>query len=906
MGETGKPKHASPESIVGRLSSDLIAVVYAPKFRDIAQDILETYAGHVVEYEETILNGTEEAEIEASGKISGDFPVQPPLEPLFSTQFLVDEFTNKLSETSEYFGRDGGWKIEANSAKFERLLDERYGMLRPLVTKYPQIEQVVRSVQRKYLAGDFSPFRQSDPPIPRSTAIILLFMMQRGGISWQILLLVSLFFLVGLQPWALIAIIAIIQAMVNQRKNKPIGKMRKRIPLTEPYYRGFDEELRQDCLLKPVGRSLGKEEKIDPGEYDVLILGHGPGALYTAALLCRAGKRVVVVSSESDASGCLTLRNLSTREQLEKFASIPFDVDCTNVSKISGQQKLLVPALASTTDIQGGVRFAKVGSEEDSFTFEILSIPGVGSDSRVGQVPIALSAGRGLYGLMDDAATMLGDGWPVSEDDIGHSTTGAYVRACESINSSASLYYLSKILPDAVNGFRSASAYQESAIRFTQGFLNNAFPLNSQARSFMAGLGMKGENLKPNKTSLAAHVTNVSASTSPEGMHYPIGGPRALCHALGAVIEQNGGRIFNDVDVVELLFDEARIQNQNHSSKSTETVCPPCVGIKMKDGREVRFERPSKGQNEPVIISSEGVLHTFINLLPDDIRTRYGVPKGLPALTERRPVFKILFLLNGDAEELSLTGADYYRLPAACKAFDEMDPVTGQVRYGEIGGSGDDSDAGRQEPSADLEAEQTDIGKREASKSNRLKFEPGWSWMHISFPSAKDPSFRERHGHYTTCVVTIEADDDFVTVWDTKPKLVRPHKSSTSQGDLERLYGRVKKEMIDIYPQLEDKIEFGEVRGPFQKGLSHTPERFAAKGVRVDTPYPNLYLSGSDITVGDSFSASMVSGWLAANAVIGYSYIDLLFLEKNITADITQFLEGSPGDGDIAVPYKDE
>jgi hypothetical protein len=61
------------------------------------------------------------------------------------------------------------------------------------------------------------------------------------------------------------------------------------------------------------------------------------------------------------------------------------------------------------------------------------------------------------------------------------------------------------------------------------------------------------------------------------------------------------------------------------------------------------------------------------------------------------------------------------------------------------------------------------------------------------------------------------------------------------------------------------------------------------------------------LTVGESFAGSIVGGWLAANAVVGYSAVDHLFLQKNITTDLEQFLE-SPElpaglDTDVAVPY---
>lgn len=431
---------------------------------------------------------------------------------------------------------------------------------------------------------------------------------------------------------------------------------------------------------------------------------------------------------------------------------------------------------------------------------------------------------------------------------------------------------------------------------------------------------MKGENLKPSLTCMAAHVTNVCAAISEEGMHYPIGGPRALCHALATSIEQSGGRVVTGAPAVELIFDEN--VDVKKSKKDSEAPAPCCVGIQLQaGGQEVRFAADrykEDGPNSPVVISMEGFIQTFIRFLPDAIRSTHKVPRGVPALLERRPVVHFLFALKGSSSELNVTGADYYRLPEAAIARDEVDPATGEVVYGEIGwsdeetGEGGDTEGGsaesaensnQGEPSTDENSKTSDLRRK---KKRQVKFETGSSWIRIAFPSAKDPSFEARHGSATTCVVTIEADDELVTAFETKPKIFVIKKSTTaSVGELQRLSERVKKDLFDIYPQLEGKIEHAEIRGPFYKGLSHSPERYAAKGIRADTPYPGLYAGGSDLTVGDSFSGATVGGWLVANAVCGYNAVDHLFLQKNVTTDLEQFLEAPAlsDEDDVAVPF---
>ena len=113
-------------------------------------------------------------------------------------------------------------------------------------------------------------------------------------------------------------------------------------------------------------------------------------------------------------------------------------------------------------------------------------------------------------------------------------------------------------------------------------------------------------------------------------------------------------------------------------------------------------------------------------------------------------------------------------------------------------------------------------------------------------------------------------------------------------------------DILYFFSRTLGKMVYTQLVGPINRGLTHNPERYAAVGIRPESPYPGLYVGGSDLTVGDSFSASIVGGWLAANAVMGYSSIDHLFLQKNITSDIIQFLEEPdvPDEEDLAVPYE--
>eukprot|EP00535_Pseudo-nitzschia_heimii_P005499 CAMPEP_0197186350 /NCGR_PEP_ID=MMETSP1423-20130617/13745_1 /TAXON_ID=476441 /ORGANISM="Pseudo-nitzschia heimii, Strain UNC1101" /LENGTH=980 /DNA_ID=CAMNT_0042637637 /DNA_START=119 /DNA_END=3061 /DNA_ORIENTATION=- len=934
-----RPKHAARGSVVGKLSPDIISIYFAPELRYKANESLERYSEELMHYEDAIkayeaaVKESEkeqqqtEVEIDASGQQqqnTNDLPPQPipPKAPLYKSKYWLNEFDDMLTESSRYFQtKNGGWKAHARAARFERVMDERYGRFRPLLKKYPEVETMVKTLQRRYATGHFSPLRQGKPPIPKSTAVIILFMMQRGNLRWEVTVLAILFFLVGLHPWALVVLVAGGQLLMDKRKRRFVKPMKSHQMLsTSPYYaveygedeKNLDEEAQAererqykiDLLKQPVGTKLSDQNIFDAAShpYDTIILGSGPSTLYTAALLSRTGRTVLVLSSKHDASGCYTMTD----------SGLPFDVESSDVSRCSRTQEILAPAIASCNDNQGGIRFAQIGSSADGHAFQILSVPGMGGESSKEEgAPFILRA-DGVRSLVEDAALSLGDGWPgLTADDVGNSASAAYIQACKSIHATCGEFFSSKMLPESAKKLVKNGLYQESSIRYASYFLDSGFPLNAHARSLMAAIGMKGENIKPSEASMAPHVTNVCAAMSGEGMHYPIGGPRAICYALQKVIEENGGCVLTDVAYNRLLFNDESSAGSSDGETASSAKPPRCIGVQLVDKREIKFDlkKFEKEGYQPAVISMLGMISTFIRLLPNEVRVKHNIPIGLAALGERRPVMKVLFELRGSAKDLNVTGADYYRLPNAALARDVMDSATGQVKLGTIGGDdendqADDAAVGETDDSNEV----TDVAKNKLKTSGKSKYECGRSWMQISFPSAKDPSFRPRHGNVTTCVVTIEADDDFVTPFDTKPKLfaVQSGKGDT-HGDYKWLMERVQNDLLATYPQLEGKIARSEMIGPLYRGLSHTPHRYAAKGIRPESNYPGLFCGGSDLTIGESFSASLVGGWLAANAVVGYQPLDLIYLDKNITTDIAAHLEPADlpkvGEEDLAVDY---
>lgn len=996
----------------GQVSPDIISLVYAPNLLHLTTIQVEEFASALLKYEHSI----EQTQYQEEGQNEINEEISPGLDQidigkietipstssyLFGSTATSQEFNNSVVKVASIFffppisdSEVPKWKVVANVAKFERQLDERYGVFRPFIQNHPEIETFVRTVQRMYVRGELTAIRRGDPPLDARAIIMVLFVMYRNGVSFEFLFFTSLFLLVGLKPWALVSIVIFGRHIFTKYKKRRVRgwllRNFEKVKLVEPYYcisnvskESFSQKSDEDKILyrynllkKKVGNSSLPVGVLNFGQdcddtYDTIIVGSGPATLYVASLLSRTGRKVLVLSPDEDASSVKTMNNDCTTNSKypiiditylshPDFYNIPFDLGCNNIAKIKKIQRFLVPALCSKTDAQGGIRFSRIGMSADGYVSHILSIPGMGIDinkksSMCGNngkyIPFLLR-GNGMYTIPHDAALFLSDCLPknscsihtknelcsIIRNEESYQKSLSFFKACVATNCTAKKYYLLKLLPSCISQvFNRKTLYGECCVQKLSEILDKVFHFNVHVWSLMAGIGMKDENLPPSMSSMAACTTNICDMVSTQGYAYPVGGPRALCSALATVLEQNGGRIVTGVHVNEFLFEmnskgrnkaEIVMKNEDKGDDKMTNFKPKCVGVTLTDGRIISVGNKEDG----VVVSMLGFIDTFALRLPAKIRNIYGLPDGLHAQNERRPLLYFLYGLRGSSEELDITGADWYRLPNASLVNDEICQMTRNVKVGNISndllssdnvetlklkGCDSEDEAGystlnsecstyltKRSTSGSCEFSNIDnvsIGNKKVGDS---VFVVGSSWMKISFPSAKDPSWIERHRHISTCVVTVEADDNFVTLLETQPKVYR--NKVFSSDECKKLRDKVGKDFLDSFPQLKGRIMSINMYGPVRMGISHTPERYGAKGIRPKTIYPGLYVGGLDLTVGDSLSASILGGWMVANSVLGYNFFDYTYLDKNITTDILKSLRfefsSELGKDDIAVP----
>ena len=247
-------------------------------------------------------------------------------------------------------------------------------------------------------------------------------------------------------------------------------------------------------------------------------------------------------------------------------------------------------------------------------------------------------------------------------------------------------------------------------------------------------------------------------------------------------------------------------------------------GVEMADGNVIECD---------CVISSAGVANTFDRLLPADVVSQTGYEKKL---TKVRPSFAHLGMYIGlkhSAEELDLPKTNFWIYP------------------------GNDYDKAVDDFVAEREAE--------------------FPVVYISFPSAKDPDYKNRHPGTATIEIVAPAPYEWFEAWDgstwgKRGEEYEQFKEELGERLLEHLYARL--------PQLRGKIDYYEVSTPqstnwfsgYQRGelygLDHTTERLQQDWLGPRTRIPGLWLTGQD-TLTCGVTGAMMAGMLTTMALVG-------------------------------------
>jgi all-trans-retinol 13,14-reductase len=248
------------------------------------------------------------------------------------------------------------------------------------------------------------------------------------------------------------------------------------------------------------------------------------------------------------------------------------------------------------------------------------------------------------------------------------------------------------------------------------------------------------------------------------------------------------------------------------------------AGVRMQDGHVIECD---------CVISSAGVNNTFNHLVPEDIASRKGYLHKLETVEPSMGHLGVYIGLQGTAKEIGLPRTNYWIYPSH-----DYDAAVDRFL--------DDPDA-------------------------------PFPVVYLSFPSAKDPDYENRHPGTSTIEIVAPAPYEWFDKWQDATWGKRGE-------DYEALKTRFGERLMDVLyekvPQARGKVDYYEVSTPlstnwfggYQKGelygLAHTGERLEQDWLRPKTRIPGLWLTGQDIlTCG--VTGAMMAGLITTMSMTG-------------------------------------
>ena len=248
------------------------------------------------------------------------------------------------------------------------------------------------------------------------------------------------------------------------------------------------------------------------------------------------------------------------------------------------------------------------------------------------------------------------------------------------------------------------------------------------------------------------------------------------------------------------------------------------AGVLMQDGHRIACD---------CVISSAGVDNTFNHLLSDEIASKSGYRKKLQSVEPSIGHIGIYVGIKGTAKELGLPRTNYWIYP-----------------------------------SNDYDAALDDFLNNEDAP---------FPVIYISFPSAKDPDYENRHPGTATIEIVAPAPYKWFARWHDETWGKR---GDDYESLKEKIGDRLMETLYDKVPEVRGKVDYFEISTPLSTnwfggyqqgelyGLAHTSERLKQDWLRPKTQIPGLWLTGQD-TLTCGVTGAMMSGLITTMSMVG-------------------------------------
>ncbi|NP_001116352.1 retinol saturase (all-trans-retinol 13,14-reductase) L homeolog precursor [Xenopus laevis] len=349
-----------------------------------------------------------------------------------------------------------------------------------------------------------------------------------------------------------------------------------------------------------------------PQNLDAIIIGSGIGGQSTAAILAKAGKRVLVLEQLGKLGGCCHTFNEKGYE---------FDVGIHYIGQMNelSPTRILIDQLT-----EGQLQWAPTGDP-----FDVVLLGDTSNGRRYN-----MRAGTQQY------TDELKKAFPGEEKAID-----TFIQLVKKVSGRTQDMVILKMLPLPIARFLCRTGLVK---RFSPFFnyagrsvseVVNGLTENKELRTVLCYIfGTYG--VFPDKASFALHAILIDHYL--RGAWYPSGGASEITFHLVPVIEKSGGAVLAKATVEKILVN------------SDKQACGVVVRGKGQDPVNIFA---------PVVISGAGIFNTYEKLLPPEIRAMPEIQSQLGMMRHGDGGFSLFIGLKGTKEELNLLGANYIYFP---------------------------------------------------------------------------------------------------------------------------------------------------------------------------------------------------------------------------------------------------